>query len=115
MTSNIPGFFEGTEMPTAGWWEALWPDPAGVLAPVGSRAGTAVVDICSGDGWWTLPIAKIARRVIALDIEPALLQVAGPRLLENAVSNCEFVTGDAYALAELVPAAVEFVFMANAF
>src|SRR5262245_43868691 len=28
--SGKPGFFEGTEMPTAGWWEALWPDPAGV-------------------------------------------------------------------------------------
>jgi len=115
MTSNIPGFFEGTEMPTAGWWEALWPDPAGVLAAVGIRPGMAVVDLCSGDGWFTLPIAKIARRVIALDIDPALLQVARHRLLENAVSNCEFVTGDAYALAELVPAAVEFVFMANAF
>ena len=24
-----PGFFEATEMPTAGWWEALWLDPAG--------------------------------------------------------------------------------------
>jgi hypothetical protein len=28
MTSKPAGFFEGTEMPTAGWWEALWPDPA---------------------------------------------------------------------------------------
>lgn len=24
----LPGFFKGTEMPTAGWWEALWPNPA---------------------------------------------------------------------------------------
>ena len=30
----IAGFFEGTEMPTAGWWEALWPEPARVLATV---------------------------------------------------------------------------------
>ena len=36
MSSNLPGFFQGTEMPNAGWWEALWPDPAGVLAAVGS-------------------------------------------------------------------------------
>jgi hypothetical protein len=27
MTDRPAGFFEGTEMPTAGWWEALWPDP----------------------------------------------------------------------------------------
>ena len=26
-------------MPTAGWWEALWPDPAGVLAAVGVNFG----------------------------------------------------------------------------
>jgi hypothetical protein len=32
MSTGVPGFFAGTEMPTAGRWEALWPDPAGVLA-----------------------------------------------------------------------------------
>jgi hypothetical protein len=26
--ADLPGFFTGTEMPSAGWWEALWPDPA---------------------------------------------------------------------------------------
>ncbi len=26
MSDKPDGFFEGTEMPTAGWWEALWPD-----------------------------------------------------------------------------------------
>ena len=45
----IPGFFQGTEMPTAGWWEALWPDPARVLALVGITPGMSVVDLCSGD------------------------------------------------------------------
>ena len=39
MTGNLPGFFQGTEMPSAGWWEALWPNPAEVLAAVGVRAG----------------------------------------------------------------------------
>jgi hypothetical protein len=34
MGSNLPGFFEGTEMPRAGWWEALWPNPADVLTRV---------------------------------------------------------------------------------
>jgi hypothetical protein len=33
-----PGFFEGTGMPDPGWWEALWPDPAGVLAKVGLKS-----------------------------------------------------------------------------
>ena len=61
------GFSQGTEMPNAGWWEALWPDPAGVLGKVGIKSGMLVVDLCSGDGWFTLQIAKIARRVVAIE------------------------------------------------
>jgi len=34
MCDKQRGFFEGTEMPTAGWWEALWPDPASVLVRI---------------------------------------------------------------------------------
>jgi SAM-dependent methyltransferase len=115
MTSDIPGFFRGTEMPTAGWWEALWPDPAGVLAAVGIEPDMEVLDLCSGDGWFTLQIAKIARHVIAIDIDPSLLEVARHRLTESAVTNCDFVAGDAYELAKLVPGPADFVFLANAF
>jgi ubiquinone/menaquinone biosynthesis C-methylase UbiE len=115
MTTNLSGFFQGTEMPNAGWWEALWPDPAGVLATVGIKSGMEVIDLCSGDGWFTLQIAKIARRVIAIDIDPKLLEVARHRLTENGVTNCTFVAGDAYEIAKLVPEPVDFVFMANAF
>ena len=102
-------------MPTAGWWEALWPNPAGVLAAVGMKPGMDVIDLCSGDGWFTLQIAKIAKRVIAIDIDANLLDVARHRLTESGATNCEFIAGDAYDLAKLVPAQVDFVFMANAF
>ena len=102
-------------MPTAGWWEALWPDPAGVLASVGLKPGMDVIDLCAGDGWFTLQIAKVARHVVAIDIDPALLDVARTRLKEVGVSNCEFIAGDAYELARLWPKPVDFVFMANAF
>jgi ubiquinone/menaquinone biosynthesis C-methylase UbiE len=115
MPSNIPGFFQGTEMPTAGWWEALWPDPGGVLAAVGVKPGMIVVDLCCGDGWFTLPIARIARHVIAIDIDPNLLEVARHRLAESGVTNCDFVTGDAYELAKFVSEPADFVFTANAF
>ena len=102
-------------MPTAGWWEALWPDPAGVLAAVGIEPGMEVVDLCSGDGWFTLQIAKIARHVIAIDIDPSLLEVARHRLTESGATNCDFVAGDAYELAKLVSGPADFVFLANAF
>ena len=102
-------------MPTAGWWEALWPDPAGVLAAVGIEPGMEVVDLCSGDGWFTLQIAKIAGHVIAIDIDPSLLEVARHRLTESGATNCDFVAGDAYELAKLVSGTADFVFLANAF
>ena len=80
MSDKPPGFFEGTEMPTAGWWEALWPDPAGVLTSLGLKPGMDVIDLCSGDGWFTLQIARLARHVVAIDIDPALLDIARHRL-----------------------------------
>jgi len=114
MADHPAGFFQGTEMPTAGWWEALWPDPAGVLAAVGLRPDMDVIDLCSGDGWFTLQIAKVARHVSAIDIDPNLLEVARHRLLESGVTNCKFIAGDAYDIAQLT-APADFVFMANAF
>jgi SAM-dependent methyltransferase len=115
MFSNLPGFFQGTEMPTAGWWEALWPDPAGVLAAVGVKLSMEVIDLCSGDGWFTLQIGKTARHVTAIDIDPRLLEVARHRLIESGVTNCDFVVGDAYEVAKLALRPADFVFMANAF
>lgn len=114
MTDKPPGFFSGTEMPTAGWWEALWPDPAGVLASVGLEPGMDVIDLCSGDGWFTLQIAKVARHVTAIDIDAVLLDVARHRLKESGVTNCTYSHGDAYDIAKLA-GPTDFVFMANAF
>jgi len=115
MTERPKAFFEGTEMPTAGWWEALWPNPAGVLGAVGMKSGMDVIDLCCGDGWFTLQIAMLARHVSAVDIDPDLLDVARHRLAEGGVTNCDFVPGDAYALPNLVSRPADFVFMANAF
>ena len=115
MSTKPPGFFDGTEMPNAGWWEALWPDPAGVLAAVGVKPNMAVMDLCSGDGWFTLQIAMLARHVVAIDIDANLLDVARHRLAEGGVTNCDFVAGNAYELSRLWPHPVGFVFLANAF
>jgi ubiquinone/menaquinone biosynthesis C-methylase UbiE len=102
-------------MPSAGWWEALWPDPAGVLARIGIRSGMDVIDLCSGDGWFTLQIAGLARHVVAIDIDPALLDVARHRLSESSVRNCDFIAGDAYDITRIWPQSVDFVFLANVF
>src|SRR5262249_46580975 len=115
MNDKPLGFFEGTEMPTAGWWEALWPDPMGVLAKIGIKSGIEVIDLCSGDGWFTLQIAKLARHVVAIDIDPVLLEIARHRLAEANAHNCDFVAGNAYEITQLWPRPVDFVFLANAF
>ena len=116
MTSQLSGFFEGTGMPDPGWWEALWPDPAKVLRDVGVTPGMDVVDLCSGDGWFTLPLSRIARSVIAIDIDAALLEAAKVRVADRGgAPNCTFVEADAYNITKVVPDAVDHVFLANAF
>jgi ubiquinone/menaquinone biosynthesis C-methylase UbiE len=115
MTSRHPAFFEGTEMPTAGWWETLWPKPAQLLEAVGLKPGVDAVDLCCGDGWFTSEMAKVAHRVLAIDIDRNMLDVARARLTKGGTTNCEFVEGDAYELPTLAGRPVDFVFMANAF
>ena len=103
MTDKPPEFFEGTEMPNAGWWEALWPDPAGVLAKVGIRPGMDVIDLCSGDGWFTLAdrAAGASRR---RDRHRAGVARSRPPSADRKhMSNCDFVAGDAYDIARLWP------------
>src|SRR3984957_19819428 len=115
MGNDLPGFFEATEMPSGRWWEALWPDPAAVLHAVGVIAGTEAIDLCAGDGWFTLRIAKAARHVVAIDIDRTMLAAARYRLHENGIGNCDCVVGDAYDVNKLAPHPADFVFLANAF
>ncbi len=103
-------------MPDPGWWEALWPDPAGVLRAVGVKSGMDVVDLCCGDGWFTFPLAGIARSVIAIDIDGKLLNAARVRFEERGgAPNVVLVEADAYDLGKHVRAPVDYVFLANVF
>lgn len=115
MTTRHPALFEGTEMPTAGWWDALWPNPAGVLEAVGLRRDMAAIDLCCGDGWFTLPMSKVAASVVAIDIDRNMLEAARDRLAAAGATNCQFVEGDAYELARHMRGPADFVLMANAF
>lgn len=113
--ADLPGFFRATGMPDPDWWEALWPEPAQVLARLGLVPGMEVLDLCSGDGWFTLPIAKIARSVLAIDLDRDLLDIARRRLKDAGVKNCHFLEGDAFGIAERVPKPVDYVFLGNVF
>jgi ubiquinone/menaquinone biosynthesis C-methylase UbiE len=102
-------------MPDPGWWEALWPRPGDVIAALGIERGSDVLDLCCGDGLFTLPIARIARRVVGIDLDPAMLERARARFVAASVTNCAFVAGDAYSVKELVLGSVDVVLVASTF
>lgn len=103
-------------MPDPGWWEALWPDPARVLRDIGVTSGSDVVDLCCGDGWFTFPLSRLARSVVAIDIDAALLEMAKIRMAERGgAPNCTLIEADAYEIVGLLSAPVDYVLLANAF
>ena len=109
------GLFPATAMPDPDWWQALWPHPGEVLAKLGIQPGTDAVDLCCGDGLFTVPLAGMTRRVVAIDLDPEMLELARARAAAAGVKNCGFIAGDAYDLARLVPAPVDLVLIANTF
>jgi SAM-dependent methyltransferase len=111
----IAGFFPATTMPDADWWQALWPDPAKVLAEMGVEPGMVVTDLCCGDGLFTAPLARIAKRVYAIDIDRAMLDRARAHLAAAGAANCEFFVADAMTVDAVVPEPVDYVFLANTF
>ena len=109
------GLFPATAMPDPDWCQALWPYPGEVLAKLGIQPGTDAVDLCCGDGLFTVPLAGMTRRVVAIDLGPEMLELARARAAAAGVKNCAFIAGDAYDLARLVPAPVDLVLIANTF
>jgi ubiquinone/menaquinone biosynthesis C-methylase UbiE len=60
-------------------------------------------------------MSKVASRIVAIDIDPAMLDVARDQVTKSGATNCEFVEGDAYEVAKLTCRKVDFVFLANTF
>ena len=111
----IAGFFPATTMPDADWWRTLWPDPARVLVEMGVRPGMVVVDLCCGDGLFTGPLTRIAARVYAIDIDPAMLDWARVLVAAAGASNCRFLVADAITVDAVVPEPADYVLLANTF
>ncbi len=111
----LEGFFPATAMPDPDWWHALWPRPREVLERLGIEPEAEVVDLCCGDGIFTIPLARMVRHVAAIDLDPATLALARDRASAEGLTNCTFTVGDAYDLEDLVPARVDWVLIANTF
>ncbi len=113
--TTLAGFYPATAMPDPDWWQALWPEPQQVLAALGIRPDIEVVDLCCGDGLFTVPLALTVRRVFAIDIDPGMLALARAKVAAAGATNCDFIEADAFAVAERVSCPVDFVLMANTF
>jgi SAM-dependent methyltransferase len=112
----LEGFYPATAMPDPDWWQTLWPDPEGVVRKFGVTPGMAVVDLCCGDGLFTVALAVIARnRVYAIDIDPEMLDRAQAAVQAARAPGCQFIQGDATDLVRLVPEPVDCIFHANTF
>ncbi len=103
-------------MPDPDWWQTLWPRPDDVLAKLGIAPGMEdAVDLCCGDGLFTVPLASMARRIVAIDLDPEMVDKARARTAAAGVANCAFVVGNAYDLTGFVSVPVDLVLMANTF
>lgn len=58
-------------------------------------AGSTVLEVACGTGYWTQFIAPVAQAVVAIDSAAETLRIAEQRI---SASNVEFRIGDAYAL-----------------
>ncbi|WP_456417573.1 class I SAM-dependent methyltransferase [Thiolapillus sp.] len=112
---NDEKFFPATIMPDKDWWHVLWPDPDAVLSAIGIKAGMDVVDLCCGDGHFTLPLCSLVQsgQVWAVDLDAKLLDEARQACARHP--NFHAILGDARELPVQIDAPVDFVFIANAF
>jgi SAM-dependent methyltransferase len=106
--------FQATAMPDRDWWEALWPDPRAVLEQIGVSSGVRAVDLCSGDGYFTVPMATLTHtEVVAVELDPEMIAAAQLAAVSAGVQNIRFVEGDAMYVHDLLEGPVDLVLIAN--
>ena len=105
-------------MPDDDWWHELWPDPQGVLGRLGVAPGMAVLDVCCGDGYFTVAMGRIVGaggRVCGVDLDPAMIARAEARAAAAGLGNCTWIEADAGALEGRIPLAFDHALIANTF
>lgn len=116
MSDDSSKLFPATGMPDADWWQTLWPDPMAVLAKTGFKPGMTAVDLCCGDGLFTLPMSQLlSGNVVAVDLDPDMIAKAKSALSAANAPDCTWVEGDARDMIELVKTKVDVVLIANTF
>lgn len=66
-----------------------------LVARLGIRAGTRVLDLGCGDGTTALPAARLGAGVLGVDIASNLVAAGNQRAAAEGLANCRFQEGDA--------------------
>jgi SAM-dependent methyltransferase len=109
--------FQNTRQPDWDWWGKLWPTPGQTLRRLGITAGTTLVEVGCGNGYFALPAARITAPapVYALDLDESLLAELADIAAQQGIDNIVPIHGDARSLAQHPPEAVDVVLIANTF
>jgi ubiquinone/menaquinone biosynthesis C-methylase UbiE len=92
-----------------------WQRPERVLAALGIQAGQSVADIGAGTGYFTVRISPVVGRtgrVLAVDVEPSMVEHIRRRATESGLDNVEAILARA-SEPELAPASVDLVFICD--
>ena len=68
-----------------------WQNPDLVIEKLGDLSGKIVADIGSGTGYFTLPISRVAQKVVAIDIEQRFLDYIEDRKLELPIEQADVI------------------------
>ena len=109
--------FQNTRQPDWDWWGKLWPTPGATLRRLGVASGTTLAEVGCGNGYFALPAARITEpaRVYAVDLDESLLDALAAVAEQQAIENVVPVHGDARALRQHLPDAIDVVLLANTF
>jgi SAM-dependent methyltransferase len=107
--------FTNTGQPDWDWWGRLWVAPGETLRALGVSEGDRVVEVCSGNGYFALPAARISspEPVYAVDIDRKLLEEAARLAERNGIENLVTVHADACSLSDSLPVEADVAVVAN--
>jgi ubiquinone/menaquinone biosynthesis C-methylase UbiE len=115
--AEVSGFFPAAAMPDRGGGRVR-ARPRGGAGGAERAEGTACLDLCCGDGYFTTSLSCLARpcKVDAMDLEVGLIEYARRHVVERGEGELvAFAVEDAMRLARYVPEPVGFVLLANTF
>jgi protein-L-isoaspartate(D-aspartate) O-methyltransferase len=92
--------FADTEIPLPHGQGMLAPKIEGrILQALGLEPVDEVLEVGTGTGYLTAVMARLARRVVSLDIFPDFVEQARSALAQREIGGVELVTADAFAFA----------------